>query len=226
MTNFINDPNFFIKNHYLNNELTNLLTLYDKVMVLKIYVDGDDELKNMYHNSVNAHNNKIVLNPYYIDAGFDLFAPGNEGGELDMFGDALRFFSTGWEDAKPVNKLDFKVCCSAKMVTDTGKSFNTGYYMYPRSSLSKTQLRLANATGIIDAGYRGHLIGMFDVVNLEVDENGEDDRDADYFGKKFDRYLQICAPGLIPILVELVENKEDLSEATERGENGFGSTGR
>jgi hypothetical protein len=50
MTNFINDPNFFIKNHYLNNELTNLLTLYDKVMVLKIYVDGDDELKNMYHN--------------------------------------------------------------------------------------------------------------------------------------------------------------------------------
>lgn len=213
----------FSSNYYTNNLIT-LLNMYDKVMILKLFVDGDDELKCIYQNAVNAHNNKIVLNPNFIDAGFDLFAPGNEGDELNVFGDKLRFFSTGWEDAQPVNKLDFKVCCSARMVTDTGKSFNTGYYMYPRSSLSKTQLRLANATGIIDAGYRGHLIGMFDVVNMQPDFT--DDKEADYFGKKFDRYLQICAPGLVPILVELVESKEDLSEETERGGNGFGSTGR
>jgi dUTP pyrophosphatase len=96
--------------------------------------------------------------------------------------------------------------------------------MYPRSSLSKTQLRLANSTGIIDAGYRGHLIGMFDVVNVQP--NSSDDREADFFGKKFDRYLQICAPGLVPILVEVVDSKEELGDETERGEGGFGSTGR
>jgi dUTP pyrophosphatase len=206
--------------------LNTLLNIYDKVMVLKLFVDSGEELKNIYVNASNAHNNKISLNPYFIDAGFDLFAPGNEGSELEFFGDSLRFFSTGWSDVKPVNKLDLKVCCSAKMYTDNGKIYNTGYYMHPRSSLSKTQLRLANSTGIIDAGYRGHLIGMFDVVNVDNEEQQVNDIEADYFGNKHDRYLQICAPGLVPILVEIVENKEDLSEETERGDNGFGSTGR
>ena len=95
--------------------------------------------------------------------------------------------------------------------------------MYPRSSLSKTQLRLANSTGIIDAGYRGHLIGMFDVVNIPQYNSGQ--KDADYLGKRYDRYLQICAPGLVPIIVEIVELKYDLGLETERGDNGFGSTG-
>lgn len=218
MSNFLNN--------YLANYLNQLLNNYDKIMILKLYVDSDDDdLVALYRNAANKHNNKIINNPTYIDAGFDLFAPGNEGEELNMFGDNLRFFSTGWSDAQPVNKLDFKVCCSATMVTDSGKSFNTGYYMYPRSSLSKTQLRLANSTGIVDAGYRGHLIGMFDVVNVEINDQTAD-VEADYYGKKYDRYLQICAPGLVPILVEIVNNKQDLGEETERGDGGFGSTGR
>jgi dUTPase len=209
----------------LSNHLNQLLNIYDRVMILKLFVDDDsDELKYKYLNAANKHNNKLLTNPHFIDAGFDLFAPGNTGNELNIYGDILRFFSTGWQDAKPVNKVDFKVCCSAIMVTDNNKSFNTGYYMYPRSSLSKTQLRLANSTGIIDAGYRGHLMGMFDVVNVQP--NHSDDREADYFGSKFDRYLQICAPGLVPILVEIVNTKEDLGEETERGNGGFGSTGR
>jgi len=114
------------------------------------------------------------------------------------------------------------------MYTDTGKTYHTGYYIYPRSSLSKTQLRLANATGIIDAGYRGHLIGMFDVVNTNTNPNetNTDTIFADYIGKKYDRYLQICSPNLSPILVQLVSTVEDLGSKTERGDGGFGSTGR
>ena len=107
------------------------------------------------------------------------------------------------------------------MFVESGKNYNTGYYMHPRSSLSKTQLRLANSTGIIDAGYRGHLMGMFDVVNIEQHKRSSD---ADYFGKKYDKYLQICAPGLVPIIVEIVGTKEELGEETARGEGGFGST--
>ena len=95
--------------------------------------------------------------------------------------------------------------------------------MHPRSSLSRTPLRLANSTGIIDAGYRGNLMGMFDVVNIP--DNLSDSREADYFGQKFDRYLQICAPGMIPIIVEIVNYREDLGEETTRGSGGFGSTG-
>jgi len=227
MSNF-NNMNQNISNVFSDPNINNILNIYGRVMLLKLYVDdeNDVELKNMYVNASHAHNNKIFNNSHYIDAGFDLFAPGNKGSELKMYGDVLRFFSTGWEDANPVNKLDLKVCCSARMLTDNGKIFNTGYYMYPRSSLSKTQLRLANSTGIIDAGYRGHLMGMFDVVNVSPEVQNDDDREADYFGKKFDRYLQICAPGLVPIVVEVVNHKEDLGEETERGDGGFGSTGR
>jgi dUTP pyrophosphatase len=184
-----------------------LLKNYTKYMLLNVFVDSnDDELKNKYINAANEHNNKFFNGSKFIDAGFDLFSP------LQM--------NYGYDK---VNKLDLNVVCSAIMFTDTNKSFNTGYYMYPRSSLSKTQLRLANATGIIDAGYRGHLMSMFDVVNIEHEK---EDVEADYFGNKFDRYIQICAPGLVPILVEVVNTKEELGEQTERGDGGFGSTGR
>jgi dUTPase len=216
MSTFANNNNTIL--------LNNLLRVYEKVMVLKLFVDSEDNvLKNMYDSASNRHNTKLENTPDHIDAGFDLFAPGNEGEEQRFYGNTLRFFGPGWSDKSPVNKLDLKVCCSAKMFTDTGKNFNTGYYMYPRSSLSKTHLRLANSTGIIDAGYRGHLIGMFDVVNMPGIDH---ERDADCIGDKYDRYLQICAPGLVPIVVQVVDSMEALGEETTRGGGGFGSTGR
>ena len=190
--------------------LPNLLNIYDKVMVLRVFVDSDDDhLRDMYRNAALAHNNKLLTNMQHIDAGFDLFAP-----------ETIDFFGPGWPQKSPVNKLDFKICCAARMHADTGKNYNTGYYMHPRSSLSKTQLRLANSTGIVDAGYRGHLIGMFDVVNIPP--NGQ----SSYIGMTYDRYLQICAPGLVPIMVEIVDSLRDLGDETERGAGGFGSTGR
>ena len=203
--------------------LSKLLNKYDKVMHLKILVTGSNNLKNMYYAAVNKHNNNL-LNNRYIDAGFDLFLPDHEdSNEYDRWGDTVRFFGTGW-NVNPVNKIDFKVKCSAQMMCDTGKIFSTGYYMYPRSSLSKTKLRLANSTGIIDSGYRGNLIGMFDVVNVDENLQGKD-RDADYYAKVNDRLLQICAPCLVPIYVEIVEDIYDLNIETERGDGGFGSTG-
>jgi hypothetical protein len=218
MSNFMNNQSSHV--------LSSLLNIYERAMVLRLFVDSDDnELINKYVGAADSHNNKLLNNPTHIDAGFDLFAPGNEGSELNAWGDQLRFFGPGWDDASPVNKLDLKVCCSARMFLDSGKNFNTGYYMYPRSSISKTQLRLANSTGIIDAGYRGHLMGMFDVVNIP-NLKYDDDREADYYGHKFDRYLQICAPGLVPIIVEVVHSMEELGEQTARGSGGFGSTGR
>jgi dUTPase len=67
-------------------------------------------------------------------------------------------------------------------------------------------------------------MGVFDVVNIP--DNLSDSREADYFGRKLDRYVQICAPGLVPIIVQIVSSIEDLGEETERGGGGFGSTGR
>jgi len=166
------------------NTVNNLLNTYEKVMVLKVFVDSNDEnLKHTYVNAANTHNNKVIHIQEHIDAGFDLYAPGNQGEELEQYGVNTRFFGPGWQDRIPVNKLDFMVSCSAQMMTDGGKCFNTGYYMYPRSSLSKTQLRLANSVGIIDSGYRGHLTGMFDVVNIDTtddDSNNHSNLEADF----------------------------------------------
>ena len=196
-----------------------LLNKYESVMYLKIYVNESNELKNMYLNAVVNHNNKLMNNSDYIDAGFDIFAPSNSethNAPIDCY--------------YPLSKIDFQIKCSAKMCTllnENGlvKEFNTGYYMYPRSSLSKTKLRLANATGIIDAGYRGNLIGMFDVIqhtnNINTNFNY-----PDYVIQPYDRLLQICAPNLCPIVVEVVDSVSDLGDETERGNNGIGSSGR
>jgi len=221
MANFLNNSN----NTLFINTVNSLLNTYEKVMILNLFVDSnDDNLKFTYINAANSHNNKVIHLQEHIDAGFDLFAPGNQGEVFNHYGIEIPFFGPGREDRNPVNKLDFMVSCSAQMVTDGGKCFNTGYYMYPRSSLSKTQLRLANSVGIIDSGYRGHLTGMFDVVNIDVNNNSNEE--ADFWGRKFDRYVQICAPGLVPILVQVVDTFEELGVETVRGGGGFGSTGR
>lgn len=188
----------------LNLNPIKLLNTYDKYMYFKLFIDDNNDLKNKYINAALNHNDKI-LNPNnsHLDAGFDLFNPSTKILNITQM--------------SRVNKFDHNIICSAQMVT-YNKYYNTGYYMYPRSSISKTKLRLANATGIIDSGYRGHLMGMFDLINL--DENEE------YVVEKYDRLLQICAPDLVPIVVEVVNTIDELGIQTERGDGGFGSTGR
>ena len=89
------------------------------------------------------------------------------------------------------------------------KEHNISYYLYPRSSISRTPLRMSNSVGIIDAGYRGSL--MVSVDNIS---------DEGYTIKSGDRLFQVCASTLPPISFEL---STTLSETT-RGEGGFGST--
>ena len=190
----------------MSNLINKLLTKYDKVMNLKIFIDSEDDiLKNLYINSILNHNNKLISQFDEMDAGFDLFCPSD-----------LIF------NENSICKIDLNICCSAQIVTDTGKNYYTGYFLYPSSSISKTQLRLANSTGIIDSGYRGHIIGMFDIINNHPINSQVK---QDYKIHKKDRYLQICAPGLIPIIIELVNFKEELGGKTIRDEGGFGSIG-
>lgn len=184
--------------NFINNLKINLLQKYGNFMNLKIFIDSNDnDLIIKYIEAINIHHNKLANNIDNFDAGFDLFSP-----------EDIQF------NQSKVNKLDYKVICSAK-IYNNNTSFNTGFYMYPRSSISKSNVRLANNVGIIDSGYRGHLMGMFDIIytNNNVTIN------------KFDRHLQICAPGLIPIIVEMVNSIDELGEETSRGSGGFGSTG-
>lgn len=205
------------------SNILRMLDIYPKAMHLKMFIENNDnDLKNLYLAAAENHNNKLKSQPTCVDAGVDLFIPLPICLEdCDEKHDTIKFFGVGWPNKSPVNKVDFGIKCSAQMYTDTGKVYNTGYYIHPRSSLSKTNLRLANATGIIDAGYRGNIIGMFDVTNID-----KHNLDADYYANKYDRLIQICAPSLIPIILEVVDSITDLGEDTDRGTGGFGSTGR
>ena len=86
---------------------------------------------------------------------------------------------------------------------------NHSYMLLPRSSITKTPLRLANSVGIIDIGYRGELIAKVD--NLS---------DEDYTIEAGHCYFQIVAFDGNLVTWELVSN---LSPSI-RGERGFGST--
>jgi dUTP pyrophosphatase len=101
----------------------------------------------------------------------------------------------------------------------TSMSYNElpcGFLMYPRSSMSKTPLMLSNHTGIIDSGYRGPLIAAMRYLPCC--------EESSYTIDKHTRIVQICHPSLCPVLV--LECIDSGLVETERGENGFGSTGK
>jgi dUTP pyrophosphatase len=195
--------------------------VHANVMHLSLFVDSrDTQLKQLYIESATNHNKKIMNDPYFYDAGFDLFVPSPQA---ILNGDHT-------------HKIDFAVKCCAKIydiqqdpLAHTYITHNialdptqqlqyvrfTPFYTYARSSISKTPLRLANNQGIIDAGYRGPIIGMFDNISTH----------HTYQVEPYTRLLQICAPSLMPIYVDIVDTFEDLGPSTTRGCGGFGSTG-
>ena len=85
-----------------------------------------------------------------------------------------------------------------------------GYFLFPRSSISKTPLRMANSIGLIDAGYRGEIMAVCDNI-----------KDYDFSIKKGDRLFQLVSSDLSDIEFTIVNELSD----TTRGAGGFGSTG-
>ena len=103
----------------------------------------------------------------------------------------------------------------AKVTIPTGLSIalpeNTVGLIYPRSSLgTKHDLILANTVGVIDSGYRGEIM-------VVIRNQG----DSVYTIHTGDRIAQmIITPYLAPEIVEVTELAD-----SDRGANGFGSTG-
>lgn len=81
--------------------------------------------------------------------------------------------------------------------------------VFPRSSIRKTDLILSNSVGVIDSGYRGEIQATFK-------------RSGVYAYAVGDRIAQIM---IIPHPPIEFEEADELSD-TERGEGGFGSTGK
>lgn len=92
---------------------------------------------------------------------------------------------------------------------DTGRNLYRAFLLLPRSSISRTPLRLANSVGLIDAGYRGDIQAACD---------------GSYHVVPNERLFQLTAPDLLPWdEVRIVASIP--GGATRRGAGGFGSTG-
>ena len=149
-------------------------------MTMHLLIKTDNvELQEKYNGHTNYHPG---------DSGLDLFCPKDI---LVKSGETV--------------KIDLEIQCEA--LNDNRN--NVSYYLYPRSSIVKTPLRLANSVGIIDAGYRGNIMAFVDNIKSE-----------DFLVEKGTRLFQICSGDLSPLTFELVNSLSD----TSRGEGGFGST--
>lgn len=84
--------------------------------------------------------------------------------------------------------------------------------IFPRSSVVKKDMTLANCVGVIDSGYRGEVTAVF---NLRWEERGE-------IYNVGDRIAQLV---VVPFAHCEIEETYELSE-TERGVGGYGSTGK
>lgn len=162
---------------------------------LYLYANTDNtELVNLYESSIKAHNTHVQNDPY-PNSGFDLYIPEttNIDAREDMHG----------------TLVDLQVKCE---MSKNDKPL--AYYLYPRSSLSKTPLMLSHSAGIIDSGYRGFIKASLRNLGKSA-----------YTVEHGTRLVQIVHPKMKPFLVKLLRNENELSSTT-RGTGGFGSTGK
>ena len=120
--------------------------------------------------------------------------------------------------------IDHMIQCSMiKVDTKTGESNPSAYWLLPRSSISKTNFRMANSVGLIDSSYRGNIMAKVDMKPNFIINNGTVQvADMKSSILKYIRLFQIASPDLTPISSINVVSTLD---TTKRGAGGFGSTG-
>ena len=192
--------------------------------VLRIWVNPSIEgLRELYETHIEQHN-KHVLEVPHPNSGFDLFIPQNEN--FSHFCD--KNFSMEQKEKNKARLVNHQIKAAmynfSQQPSSSTYMIPTAYYLYPRSSIYKTPLMLANSAGIIDSGYRGWICSAVRFLPREEDMSKYENTYR-YTIEKSTKLTQICHPTLAPFLVELVEDEEIL-EWTSRGEGGFGSTGK
>lgn len=161
----------------------------------------DLEIKILDKNTTGAEKMNCYKNEYNrsdINAGFDLYSSSN----VKVTKQTPEFISFGI--MVRLVKVE-----PTQGSNDCLKSYSH-FWLMPRSSIYKSGLIMGNSTGVIDKSYRGELKApvwaMID--NVSVSRN--------------DRLFQIVAPDMGWIRnVNIVESMPQ----TQRGSNGFGSSG-
>jgi dUTP pyrophosphatase len=109
-----------------------------------------------------------------------------------------------------VNEEVFQITYGLGVAMEIPKGF-VGL-VFPRSSIRKYDLSLTNCVGVIDSGYRGELQATFR-------------KERGVASKKYEVGDKVCQIMIIPHPTVTFYEVEELNN-TERGEGGFGSTGK
>lgn len=137
-----------------------------------------------------------------------------ETATLPTFGDPDAAGCDLYADLNGENSIIVRPGSLVAISTGIACEFPEGYFgmVVPRSSVgTKRGLVLANTVGIIDNSYRGDIMMIFRNVSDDAQEIHHRERLAQMI--------------LLPYVKYSIEDTDTLSE-TERGEGGFGSTGK
>lgn len=163
-----------------------------------LYLIPSSACQDAYVSTAAAYMSK----PYHErDAGFDLISA------------AIKVDPILTASTPPATMISQQVVAACY---DTERNLYRAFWMLPRSSLSKTPLRLANSVGLIDAGYRGDIKAAVSNIGPAVFE-----------APAMNRYFQLATPDLLPWdRIEVLTDGATIPGGdTLRGSGGFGSTG-
>jgi len=127
-------------------------------------------------------------------------------------------YSTDGDAAMDLTATSLTIDKYGNMAYYTGLSMEIPYgyvgLIFPRSSVSKYKLVLANSVGVIDSGYRGEIICKFKELS------GNRYNTSTYqVGERVAQIMIIPNPNISFVEVD------ELSDSV-RGDGGFGSTGK
>ena len=168
-----------------------------------LYVEFLDSIKNdptlfqSYNERIVKHNEGV--DSLYPDSGFDLLVPNgdnlnfNKKDEIALIKHGMKCACYGFHKGiyrwtrvdDDGNKGSVHPAYkSIKKWVETAKNLirPQPFCLYPRSSIWKNGVTLANSVGIIDSGYRGEIMGAF---------KNHREKNVVKYGN---RYLQICTP--------------------------------
>ena len=187
---------------------------------------------------LNVLNNKSIINEPARDgdAGYDIVAisPPRVIGSIyqGLHYTAISHIEYDTEIRVQPEKVLYEVPPNTSMVA---KKYDFYLLLYPRSSIVKTNLVLANSVGVIDSGYRGNIKVCFKYIIQPEDMKIVEGKS--FSGGKAKGIVSSVNPQRVyqegDKIAQLIPCKHnnmkiqrvDSLDSTDRGEGGFGSTG-
>ena len=168
----------------------------------KVFIDSImDQLRDIFNKALEKYHSYAIELPMTVDEGAQVPTYAHD---TDAAADLYALEDTVLRGPSLGNKIR----------TGVKIQLPEGWLalIIPRSSIgAKTSMRLSNSVGLIDSGYRGELGVLYDNIDIN-----------DVTIHKGDRIAQLLVMPSYRFQAKVVDSLED----SDRGEGGFGSSGK